>query len=80
MNNKRRNMIRDAISKVISAKNILETAMNEEQDSYDSLPDGLQDTKRAAQMQENVCQLFGMAGCLDAFKLEDFYIDGEVFE
>ena len=42
MNKERKGRFNDVISSLEEAKGELEDILNEEQDSYDSLPDGLQ--------------------------------------
>ena len=48
MNKERKGRFNDVISS-------LEDILNEEQDSYDSLPDGLQMSSRGEKMQDYIC-------------------------
>lgn len=64
MNNQRRKKITEAISIIINAKNYLEKAKDildnagcEEQDAFDNLSDGLQQTMRGEQIEENASTL-----------------------
>ena len=51
MNKERKGRFNDVISSLEEAKGELEDILNEEQDSYDSLPDGLQMSSRGEKMQ-----------------------------
>ena len=64
MNNQRRKKISEAISIIINAKNylgkakdILNNVAYEEQDAFDNLSDGLQQTIRGEQIDENASTL-----------------------
>ena len=54
MNKERKGRFNDVISSLEEAKGELEDILNEEQDSYDSLPDGLQMSSRGEKMQDYI--------------------------
>ena len=55
MNKERKGRFNDVISSLEEAKGELEDILNEEQDSYDSLPDGLLMSSRGEKMQDYIC-------------------------
>ena len=72
MNNQRRAALKRAISALNKAqeyaeeaKEIIEYVRDDEQDAYDSLPAGIQDSERGEQMEENCDDLDGIAGEID---------------
>lgn len=54
MNKQRRNRIAEALELISQARDILEEVKDEEQESYENLPESLQYGERGEQMQENV--------------------------
>lgn len=54
MNNARRKTLKQAVALLENANNIIESVLDEEQDSYDNLPEGLMDSDRGTQMEENI--------------------------
>lgn len=54
MNNTRRKSLKQAVTLLESANEIIETVLDEEQDSYDCLPEGIMDSDRGMQMEENI--------------------------
>ena len=54
MNNARRKTLKQAVVLLENANNIIESVLDEEQDSYDNLPEGLMDSDRGTQMEENI--------------------------
>lgn len=54
MNNTRRKTLKQAVTLLENANNIIESVLDEEQDSYDNLPEGLMDSDRGTQMEENI--------------------------
>ena len=54
MNKERKGRFNDVISSLEEAKGELEDILNEEQDSYDSLPDDLQMSSRGEKMQDYI--------------------------
>ena len=65
MNNERRKLIAEAIDYVEQAKNLLDAAKEEEQECFDNLPEGLQQSERGQQMEENVSTLESAVDALD---------------
>lgn len=65
MNKQRRSRIAEALEMISGAKEILEEVRDEEQESYDNLPEGLQAAERGEQMQQNVENLEDFIGCLE---------------
>lgn len=57
MNKQRRNRIAEALELISQARDILEEVKDEEQESYENLPESLQYGERGEQMQENVDSL-----------------------
>jgi hypothetical protein len=69
MNNERRKQIEEAQSLLDNAREILDIAANEEQDSFDNLPEGLQVSERGERMEEIATQLADVVTILeDAFE------------
>ena len=54
MNQKRRTKLKDAVSMIGAAKNIVEEIRDEEQDSLDNLPEALSDGPRGEKMEEAI--------------------------
>ena len=54
MNKQRRTKINEALVLIDRAREILEEVGDEEQESFDNLPEGLQEGERGEQMQENI--------------------------
>jgi len=72
MNKERRKNLGEAISLLCSAqesieraKEIVEDVRDEEQESYDNLPESLQESERGEAMQENIDNLESVSGELD---------------
>jgi len=61
MNNERRKEIRRGIDLLTEAQDIFETVQGEEQDAFDNMPEGLQESERGERMEE-------VAGLLDGIK------------
>lgn len=51
MNKTRRKILKDGISYICKAMDIVESVKDEEQDSLDSLPDSLAESNRATEME-----------------------------
>jgi DNA repair ATPase RecN len=69
MNNERRKQIEEAQNLLDNAREILDLAANEEQDSFDNLPEGLQASERGERMEEIATQLADVVTILeDAFE------------
>lgn len=54
MNNKRRQLIKNAIELIEKGKNILQQVLDDEEMAFDNLSEGLQQTMRGEEMQENI--------------------------
>ena len=54
MNAMRRKHLARAIQMIYDAQEIIEMVKEEEQDSYDNLPEGIQDSERGETMYENI--------------------------
>lgn len=57
MNKNRRKRISEVVYVLNQAKDVLTTVMDEEDDAFNNLSDGLQCTMRGEQMEENVSEL-----------------------
>lgn len=57
MNAERRKKLKNVIDNLNTALSSIEEIKDEEQDSYDNLPEGIQDGERGDQMQENIDNL-----------------------
>lgn len=58
MNNERRKVINNMIAKLEEVKSELESCADWEQEAYDNLPEGIQESERGDRMQENVDCLY----------------------
>lgn len=54
MNKQRRIRVKDALELIDRARGILEEVRDEEQESFDNLPEGLQEGEKGERMQENI--------------------------
>lgn len=54
MNNKRRKCMEQGIDLITKGKEILEQVLNDEEMAFDNLSDGLQQTERGENMEENI--------------------------
>ena len=54
MNKPRRKEIQRAIDLLCEAEGILASAEGDEQEAYDNMPEGLQDSERGEKMSENI--------------------------
>lgn len=57
MNQKRKKMIKDGYDLIMQAKSLIDTAIEEEQEAFDNLPESLQCSERGEEMEANVEQL-----------------------
>lgn len=57
MNKPRRKELQKALDMINDARDIIEAMKYEEQDAYDNLPEGIQDSERGEQMDENISDL-----------------------
>ena len=58
-------MLRDISDRLGSIRNEIETVMDEEQDAYDNLPDGIRDGSQGDLMADNVSELQGVIDTID---------------
>lgn len=58
-------MLRNIIDRLNPIKDEIETVMDDEQDAYDNLPDGLRESDRGEQMADNVSELQGVINTLE---------------
>ena len=56
-----------------TVKEALQDVLNEEQEAYDNLPEGLQEADRGQQMQEYIEALEGVVDSLGELDVEDLY-------
>ena len=56
-----------------TVKEALQDVLNEEQEAYDNLPEGLQEADRGQQMQEYIEALEGVVDSLGELDIEDLY-------
>ena len=64
----------DELSTVLATvKEALQDVLNEEQEAYDNLPEGLQESDRGQQMQEYIDALEGVVDSLGELDIEDLY-------
>jgi len=63
MNKDRRNQIKKVINMLQNAKEILNSICDEEQDAYDNMPENLQGSMRASDMEDAISE---MSDALDA--------------
>lgn len=65
MNAARRKELKRALDMLDAAKSILEQVAEEEQEAYDNLPEGIQDSERGEQIYDNADTLSGYMDDLD---------------
>ena len=80
MNRSRRKSLRTILGQMDELSTVLETVkealqdvLNEEQEAYDNLPEGLQESDRGQQMQEYIDALEGVVDSLGELDIEDLY-------
>ena len=80
MNRIRRKSLRTTLGQMDELSTVLETVkealqdvLNEEQEAYDNLPEGLQESDRGQQMQEYIDALEGVVDSLGELDIEDLY-------
>ena len=66
MNKQRRSVLREIIDRLYPIKDEIEAVMDEEQEAYDNLPDGIRDGDRGEQLADNVSELQGVIDSLDS--------------
>lgn len=75
MNKVRRKKIGEAIDLIEQAREILESVMDEEQDAFDNLPEGLQSSERGETMEEYIGTIAECMDNLDTDLLQEI-VDG----
>lgn len=80
MNRVRRKSLKDILGKMdeLSAmlenvKDAIQTVLDEEQEAYNNLPEGLQEAERGQQMQEYIDALEGVVDSLGDLDVEALY-------
>ena len=80
MNRIRRKSLRTILGQMDELSTVLETVkealqdvLNEEQEAYDNLPEGLQESDIGQQMQEYIDALEGVVDSLGELDIEDLY-------
>ena len=80
MNRVRRKSLKDVLGKMdeLSAvlenvKDAIQAVLDEGQEAYDNLPEGLQEAERGQQMQEYIEALEGVVDSLGDLDVEDLY-------
>lgn len=58
-------MLRDINDRLSSIRDEIETVMDEEQEAYDNLPDGLRESDKGDQMADNVSELQGVIDTIE---------------
>lgn len=66
MNKQRRSVLREIIDRLYPIKDEIEAVMDEEQDAYDNLPDGIRESDRGETMADNVSELQDVIDSLDS--------------
>lgn len=76
MNNKRRELLKEAVRLLDRVSGIVNNALDQEQDSLDSMPENLQTSERCERMESVVGNLEDALSCIDEarIKLEDSVI------
>tara|TARA_B100000161_G_C33459165_1_gene372688 strand:+ start:131 stop:364 length:234 start_codon:yes stop_codon:yes gene_type:complete len=75
MNQERRTKIDKALALMADAKAIIEEVLDEEQEAYDNMPEGLQTSERGEAMQEAITNLEDANSSVD--EIEDYLEDAK---
>ena len=77
MNKKRRNDLKQSIELLSSAIKILDNVLDEETESYENMPEGLQSSERVEQMEDNISALDNSSEMLEEAKalIEDAIVE-----
>ena len=67
MNNERRKTLSQAIALLEQANKLISRVLDEEQDAFDNMPEGLQMSERGEQIEENIDTLSNITDELDTF-------------
>lgn len=65
MNDDRRKRIDEAMEHISAAREILDTVIAEEQEAFDNLPEGLQNSERGQKMEETADSLYSVHSDLE---------------
>tara|TARA_R110000751_G_scaffold267921_2_gene367670 strand:- start:191 stop:424 length:234 start_codon:yes stop_codon:yes gene_type:complete len=65
MNKQRRKQLKEAFTLINDAKAIIEAVANEEQETIDAMPEGLQDGEQCQGFEENVAMLDSQLDALE---------------
>lgn len=65
MNDDRRKRIDEAMEHISAAREILDAVIAEEQEAFDNLPEGLQNSERGQKMEETVGSLYSVHSDLE---------------
>ena len=76
MNKARRKQLEDLIEQLSGIKDSIEAVLEEEQEAFDNLPEGIQESERGEVMQENIDNLQTAADSLESEVID--YIQGVI--
>lgn len=76
MNKARRKQLEDLIEQLSVIKESIEAVLEEEQEAFDNLPEGIQESERGEVMQENIDNLQTAADSLESEVID--YIQGVI--
>lgn len=76
MNKARRKQLEDLIEQLSGIKDGIEAVLEEEQEAFDNLPEGIQASERGEAMQENIDNLQTAADSLESEVMD--YIQGVI--
>lgn len=65
MNDDRRKRIDEAMEHIAAARELLDTVIAEEQEAFDNLPEGLQNSERGQKMEETAGSLYSIHSDLE---------------
>lgn len=65
MNNPRRKELRKALELLAEARCIIEAMQEEEQECFDNMPEGLQESEQGEKIEENAERLEELMNCLE---------------
>lgn len=65
MNDDRRKRIDEAMEHISAARELLDTVIAEEQEAFDNLPEGLQNSERGQKMEETAGSLYSVHSDLE---------------
>lgn len=79
MNKKRRNDLKQSVELLNSVIRIIDNALDEETESYENMPEGLQSSEKGEQMEDNMAALDNASEMLEEAKglIEDAIVEIE---